>query len=445
MSEPGPTTQEPYPSRGLAWWTVVVLMTVYIIGYIDRQALTLMIDMVKADLGASDSQMGFLNGSFGIFYAVAGLPIAHWADRHSRRAIISIGLFSWTIMTAACGLAQSYWQLFTMRIGVGVGEATINPTAHSLLGDYFPRDKIPKAMSVFQIGAVTGSGLAFFIVGWVIETLEGSEPLTLPYIGDLFVWQETFLYISLPGLLGLLLLRTVKEPRRRGTKANGERDMASLEDVFAFYKRNWKTIVTHHLGFSSLAIMGFGFVGWTAPFMGRIHGVSPGIFGQWFGIQQIIFGSIGVVSAALIAEYLTKKGKRDANIIAGMLGGIGMIPVGLLTPIVPSEMWAWILLVPVAVFVNYPFGVAAGALPPIVPPNMRARVGAVYAFVVTIMGMTLGLSFTGMLTDYVFSKPEDVRYSLMVMVGVFGPIGVGLLWLGRKHYARSLEASDAWH
>lgn len=445
MSTTEPATQEAYPSRGLAWWVVVVLMTIYIIGYIDRQALTLMIDMVKTDLNVSDSRMGWLVGSFGIFYAVAGLPIAHWADRKSRRAIISIGIFSWTIMTAACGLAQTYWQLFAMRIGVGVGEATINPTTHSLLGDYFPRDKLPKAMSVFQVGAVTGSGLAFFIVGWIIETLEGSEPLTLPYFGDLFLWQEIFLYVALPGLLGVLLMRTVKEPRRRGSKANGEQDTASVADVWAFYKANWKTIVTHHLGFSFLAIMGFGFVGWMAPFMGRIHGVSPGVFGQWFGILQIIFGSIGVLSAALIAEHLTKKGKRDANIIAGMLGGIAMIPVGLLTPIVPTATMAWILLVPASIFVNYPFGVAAGALPAIVPPNMRARVGAVYAFVVTIMGMTLGLSFTGMLTDYVFSKPEDVRYSLMVMVGVFGPIGVGLLWRGRKHYARSLEASDAWN
>lgn len=451
MSEPpaenaGAQPQPPYPNQRYAWWVASALALIYVVGYIDRQALTLMMDMVKTDLGVSDTRMGWLVGSFAIFYAVAALPFAQLADSKSRRVIIAAGIFGWTIMTAACGLARSYWQLFIVRIGVGVGEATLLPSTYSILGDYLPRDKLPRALSVFQMGAITGTGLAFFIVGTVIKFVERSEPMSLPGFGPLFAWQETFLYIALPGFLALALMLTIKEPlRRAAANARNGHQAASGAELWAFYKANRKTILTHHLGFTSLAIMVYGFIGWITPFFGRIHGVDPGTFGQVFGALQVVFGNVGVIGAAFLAEYLTARGMRDANIVSGIIGGAVLIPVAMLTVALPSLNWAWVFLVPSAMLVSYPFGIAHGALPVIVPPNMRARVGAIYNFFFTILGMALGLGITGMLTDYLFTRPEDVGYSLMVMIGFFGPIGIGLLWLGRKPYAASVDASKAWH
>lgn len=439
------SSTQPYPNQRYAWWVAVVLATAYTVGYIDRQALSLMTDMVKADLGVSDSYMGWLNGSFGLFYAIAGMPIGYMADKKSRRAIISVGILLWTIACAACGLAQTFWQLFAARVGVGVGESTLLPCTHSLLGDYFPPRKLPRAMSVFQMGGITGSGLAFFVVGTVISMVEGSEPLTLPRFGPLAPWQETFMYVALPGFAMLALMLTVKEPLRRmvsGARGGGS---AKTREVVDFYRANWQTLTCHHLGFASMSIVAFGVIGWMAPFFGRTYGVAPATFGQIYGIYQIVIGNIGVICVALLAEYLARQGRSDANILAGAYTAAAVIPVCMLTPMMPTETWAWISLVPNTLLVGSMFGLAHGALPVIAPPNMRARVGAFYTFFYTVVGSLLGFGFTGMLTDYLFTGPEDLRYSVMVMVGVFGPLGFGLLWLGRKHYAASFEASKAWH
>lgn len=441
------SSTQPYPNQRYAWWVAILLATAYTVGYIDRQALTLMTEMVKADLGVSDTYMGWLNGSFGLFYAVAGMPIGYLADKKSRRAIISVGILLWTVACAACGLAQSYWQLFAARVGVGVGEATLLPCTHSLLGDYFPPRKLPRALSVFQMGGITGSGLAFLVSGTVISLVESSEPLSLPAIGPLAPWQETFMYVALPGFVMLALMLTVKEPLRRIMKGqqSSSHGGATTRELVAFYKANWQTLSCHHLGFASMSIVAFGVIGWMAPFFGRTYGVAPATFGQIYGLYQIVFGNIGVICVALLAERLTRQGRSDANILAGAYTAAAVIPACILTPMMPTETWAWISLVPNTLLVGSMFGLAHGALPVIAPPNMRARVGAFYTFFYTVVGSLLGFGFTGMLTDYLFTSPEDLRYSVMVMVGFFGPLGLGLLWLGRKHYARSLEAAEAWH
>lgn len=438
---PTDAAEPPYPKPAYAWWVASALALVYVVSYIDRQALNLMIDMIKSDLGVSDTRMGLLGSSFGVFYAFGALPFAQLADSKSRRAIISFGIFGWTIMCAACGFARTYWVLFVARIGLGVGESSLVPGVYSILGDYLPREKLPRAMSVFQIGAITGTGIAFFVVGWVIKLVESSEPLVVPGFGALLTWQETFLYVAAPGILALLLMLTIKEPVRRGMASADGHKAASTAELIAFYKANAKTIFTHHVGFSSVAIMIFAFIAWMAPFFGRVHGVNPGDFGIYFGLMQIFGGSFGVICAALLAEHLAKRGYHDANVRSGLVGAVLLVPLTLLVLLMPTSTLAYIFLIPAATMVSYPFGIAHGALPGITPPNMRARVGAIYNFVHTIMGMALGLTIPGLLTDYVFTQPEGLKYSLMVMICFFGPVGITLMWLGLKPYARSYEAA----
>lgn len=139
-----------------------------LVAFIDRQVVAIVVEPMKNDLGISDTEVGWLYGVFALFYAAAALPIAAFADTRSRKHIIAIGIFFWSLMTIACGLSRSYWQIFLARIGVGVGEATLSPSATSLIGDYFPRDDIPLALSVFQIGPIAGSGIAFIIGGLVL-------------------------------------------------------------------------------------------------------------------------------------------------------------------------------------------------------------------------------------------------------------------------------------
>ena len=174
-------TEPPYPDRKYAWFVVGVLIVASLVAFIDRQVVAIVVGPMQDDLGVNDTQIGWLYGVFALFYAAAALPIATLADRYSRKHIIAIGIFLWSLMTIACGLTRSYCQIFLARIGVGVGEATLSPSTTSLIGDYFPREDIPLALSIFQIGPIAGSGIAFIIGGLVLSIVEAAEPMVLPW------------------------------------------------------------------------------------------------------------------------------------------------------------------------------------------------------------------------------------------------------------------------
>ena len=158
MSDPEitPKRRPIYP-----WYVVVVLMVAQVVSFIDRQVITLLVQPIRSDLQISDTEMSLLMGfAFALFYVTMGVPIARLADRYSRRKLISAGIFLWSIATAACGLAKSFGQLFLTRIAVGVGEASLTPAAYSMIADYFPKEKLGRAIGVYAIGVDLGGGVS---------------------------------------------------------------------------------------------------------------------------------------------------------------------------------------------------------------------------------------------------------------------------------------------
>jgi len=212
---------EPPPeSSTYQWYVVVICMVAYILSFVDRQILSLMIEPIKADLMLSDTQFSLLQGlAFSLFYAIMGLPIAALADQKSRIKIIATGIAFWSLATAACGLSKNFIQMFIARLSVGAGEAALSPAFYSIVADLFPKDKLGRALGVYAIGAFIGSGLAFLIGGYVIGLLKDVSFVALPLIGEVKTWQLTFMIVGLPGvLLALLMVLTVREPARKGMK-----------------------------------------------------------------------------------------------------------------------------------------------------------------------------------------------------------------------------------
>ena len=188
-----PTSVEPWPRPGIAWYAVVILVVAFIFSFVDRIIISMLVEPLKADLGLSDTQLGLLQGpAFALFYALVGLPIGRWADRYSRRAIIAWGISIWSVMTAVCGLARNFLQLFLARVGVGVGEAALSPAAYSMIADYFPREKLGRAVGVYQAGAFFGAGLSFLVGGLVIQAVAKAGEISLPVIGEVQAWQMVF-------------------------------------------------------------------------------------------------------------------------------------------------------------------------------------------------------------------------------------------------------------
>lgn len=433
----------PYPSTGYAWFVVAVLALASAISYVDRQVVAIVADAMKADLGVGDAQIGLLYGIFAVFYAIAALPLALMADRYSRKHIIAAGIFVWSLMTIACGLTRSFWAVLAARIGVGVGEATLVPATNSLVSDYFPRDRIPLALSVFQTGAIIGTGLAFVVVGMVLAFVEQRPLPVLPIVGELAPWQQTFIYVGAPGILLAAVMLLIREPVRRLVldPITGS-SQASFAQIRAFYRRNAATFVLHHLGFLSFALMGFAFVFWTVPFFSRVHGLAPAHAAQIFGWIFLVCAPFGAVWAGLLAGWLNRRGRQDGNVLAGLIGGAAGIPLVLAIQLMPNPTLAFVLYAPALFFVNSPFGLAFGALPVITPPQMRATVAGVYMFVISL-GMMLGPPLAGLVNEQVFPQADGVRYSLIALTLVFGACGSLCLWLCRRHYAASLAAADA--
>ena len=431
---------------GYSWYVVAVLLLAYTVAFIDRQILSLLVQPIRRDLGISDTQIGLLAGfAFALFYSVLGVPIARLADRKSRRAIISIGVALWSLMTAACGLSKTYWQLFLTRVGVGVGEATLSPAAYSIIADYFPPKKLAKAIGVYCMGLYGGAGLAMLAGSAVVALVSDAAAIDLPLIGTVFPWQLTFFIVALPGLLVLALMATVKEPARRqflpdGTTKTAEVRVVPLTEVFEFMSANKKIIVAHFGGFLALGTVISAYLVWVPEFLRRSYDFSISEAGFIYGPALLVLGTAGPYAGGWLAEKLTDRGYKDAEMRASLIGGIGMIPLTVLTPLAPDKTTAVIMLAAVTFFLSSPQGLAPTILQLIAPNRMRAQLTAVFMFIAVLAGYTIGPAFVAMATDYIFKDDGALRYSLAIVSALLTPIGVLFLWYGLKPYAqRSVE------
>jgi MFS family permease len=200
---------------GYAWYALFVLVLVYVINFIDRQILSILVGDIKRSLGVSDAEIGFLYGTaFAVFYALFGIPLGRLADSWYRGRLMAIGLALWSSMTAFSGFANSFGMLAAARIGVGIGEASASPAAYSMISDSFPKERRATALSIYSSGLYIGGALALPIGGAVSSRWNGAypDPVTAPL--GLEGWQAAFLAVGLPGLLLALWVLSLREPLR---------------------------------------------------------------------------------------------------------------------------------------------------------------------------------------------------------------------------------------
>ena len=425
------------------WYVVVLLMVAYAFSFIDRTILNLLVEPIRADLGLSDTQISLLMGlAFAIFYTVAGLPIAYLADRYSRRTIIGVGITVWCFMTAACGLSRSFGQLFLARMGVGVGEAALSPAANSLISDSFPKEQLGRAIGVYAMGTVIGMGLALIIGGQAIATTMAFGTVELPVVGALRPWQIVFLLVGLPGLVIALLMTTVKEPRRRGL-LHGDQ-VVSLLSTARFLGSRWRTYSAHFLGLSVTTIMAYGYVGWVPTFFIRTYGWSIEQIGLAFGLVMTFAGMAGVYLGGWLADYWQNRGVADAHWRVILVAVGILLPAYGLVTLMPSPGLALAFLIPGVIGGGMSTPPALAALMIITPNQMRAMAAALYFFVLSLIGLTVGPTAVALLTDYYFADEAALRYSMAIVAFVSWLLASLVLLVGWKHYRRSLDESRDW-
>ena len=410
------------------WYVVAVLTLANVSGFVDRQLLSLLVLPIKRDLGISDTEMSVLMGlSFSVLYTALGLPIARWADRGSRPAIIAGGVALWSVMTMLCGLARTYARLLWARIGVGIGEAALAAPAVSLISDYFPRERLGTAMSVYSLGVFLGSGIAYVVGGWAVGSLTVIGTVTLPFVGALRPWQASFLMVGAPGLVIAALMLTVREPRPIGARSAEGAPLSALLQYLGTQRRAFVSLCG---GFSALATVNYGIAAWLATFLVRTYGWTPARAGVVQGALTMTVGVVGVLVGGRVADRFVRRGRPDGRLRVGIIGAVGMLVSATTYPLMPTAMLAVAWLGVVNFFAAFPWGAAPAAAAELFPAPLRAQGVAIYFFVLNLVSATLGPTLVALLTDYVFRNERAVGYSLAVVNVVGMSVGIVLLRWG---------------
>ena len=444
------TATSSYPAPAYGWYVVVILTVAYIVSMLDRQILALLVPSIKQDLDFTDTQISLLLGpAFAIFYTVLAIPLGRMADRRSRRGMIAIAITVWCLMTAACGLAKNFMHLFLARLGVGVGQAALNPAALSMISDYFPRERRGKPVAFYSLGISLGAGLAMLLGGMVIGYFKSVPPVSLPLIGELAVWQTVFLTVGLPGLFIALLMGTVREPERQGKiqiqdQAVGTEQAMPIKQVAQFLLQRWRTYGTLFMGMSVVTIIGYAFMFLIPTMFVRTWGWSIPEIGKAYGLIVLFAGPTGVAIGGWMGDWLYKKGYRDGHMRATLVGVLILITFSIAAPLMPTPELAVMLLFPATVGAAMPSATGAAALMMIVPNQLRAVTTALYYFVIGILGLTFGSLSVALVTDYVFGDDAALRYSIVCVVIGSGIMALGFLINNLKHFRESVIEADQW-
>lgn len=382
-------------------YVVILLAVVNVFNFMDRTVISVLMPAIKADLGLTDTQLGFLSGlAFALFYATLGIPIAALADRSIRRNIIAAALVIWSSMTALCGAAQSFTHLLLCRVGVGVGEAGCLPSSHSLISDYVPREKRSSALAIHTAGSTVGAMAGLMIGGFLVAQ---------------FGWRETFVILGAPGIiLAIIVWFTLREPPRGGSDAKPALAVAAGEPTTIMGLIRARPAYIHMvLVFATGGFVSFGLQQWLPSFYVRSYGLTIGQVGLVYGAVSGLAATAGALLGGFIGDRLLRRGPLTAiayAIVCAILAFAFKIAM-----LIADEAW---LSLTFNFFSSF-FGLAAhgpcfALVQSVTPAHLRARAAAVLTFLTSLIGTGAGPLFIGFVSDLNgHAGAESLRYGLL--------------------------------
>jgi MFS family permease len=414
------------PSVAYRRYVLGLLLLVYVVNFIDRNIVNILLEPIKREFDPSDTALGFLAGTaFAIFYATLGLPIARWADRGVRRNIIALALLLWSGMTALCGMARSFPQLAAARVGVGIGEAGCSPPAHSILSDYYPPERRGTAFATYALGIPIGTAFGIYVGGWMAET---------------FSWRSAFLLVGLPGILLAAVVRlTLREPPRGHSETRS--DAGAPPRIAEVAGTMWGLSSFRHLaaGATLHAFVGYGVLAWNAAYLMRSHGMSVGEVGAWLSGIGLIFGGLGTFLGGWLTDRLIPRDARWALWVPGISTLIA-VPFSIAFYQWPDARGALAFAgIPVFFGAMY-LGPTFSLTQALAPLRMRAVASAFLLFLLNLIGLGLGPQAVGVASDLLApSLEEDSLRGALTLVVAFN------FWSGAHYFlgARSLRADLA--
>jgi predicted MFS family arabinose efflux permease len=397
---------------------------------VDRNILSILLVDIKGELQASDAEMGFLAGTaFALSNAIAGIPLARLADRRPRRIIIALGLAAWSLLTAGQGMARSLALLALARVGVGIGEASTGPAAHSMISDYFRPARRATAISVYTMGGHLGILIGLTAGGWLNES---------------FGWRTTFVVVGLPGLLvALVFALTVREPVRG--QSEGRDDSEEQEHWWDVVRYLWSRPAFRHLSFAApLFVSAFYCINiWGPTFLIRVHGMTTSEVGVRLGPILGIGGALGTLIGGYACDRLSARDVRNYLRVPAF-AALGMVPFVVLFLFWPESELAVLFLAPAVflagTFIGPLYSVALG----LAKLRMRAMASAMIHLITSSVGAGVVPQVVGFLNDGLTPRfgDEAVRYSLLLLIAT-SSWGALHAFLAARTLRADMEASAA--
>ncbi len=403
-------TAEPAPERvpAYSWYALAVLTAVYVLNFLDRQLMYILLAPIKTEMGFTDLQLSaFGAGAFVIFYTLLGVPFGRLADRVSRKMMIGAGLAVWSLFSGLTGFADSFWTIFFCRLMVGVGEATLGPAALSLLSDYFPPRVRATVQSIYSAGIAIGGGAAFFLGGW---------------IGQVYGWRWAFFLLGFPGLLLAILVFALREqPRGR---ADDRPAAASVRGDWRQLFRS-KPLLYLFFGYALFGLASNNLGIWGGIFYVRVHTLSLLTVGTAAGIISILVG----IPSMILGGYFSDRFRRISP------GGRMAFTAAAAAVSVP--LWIGLLTItnlPLLVAVNVVLyglalmwvGPATADVTDIAGPHLRGLAIGIFFSLVNISAYLVGSMTIGKLSDL-----YGLQNALLICP-VACAIGAVLLWMGSR-------------
>ena len=422
MTNPNPAgvedslTSEPFdPSRSLQGRILALLLLAYVFNFLDRQILAILKIPIKAELGLSDTQLGLMGGiAFASLYSTLAIPIARYADRGRRVAVISTSVAVWSGFTALCGAAGNFWQLFAARMGVGIGEAGGVAPSYALIADYFKPQRRARALAIFSLGIPIGSAIGIYFGGWIATVLD---------------WRWAFALIGLAGIpVALSVRRFIPEPPLGATdRSSGATDPGFGQVMKLLLSKPSFWLLS--FGAASGSICGYGLGFWLPTFFTTSLGLPLDQLGYYFGTIVLVGGMLGIWLGGWLGDRLG--GARPGAY--ALVPGIAFLLAAplYLVALNNESLWLGLLLYTIPYMLSLAWlGPVINAVQHLVPPAMRATASASMLLINNLIGIGFGTFIFGFLSDEL--KPiygEDaLRMSIYYGLGFY--LVAGVLMLG---------------
>lgn len=414
------------------YYVVFCLMVASALSFLDRLALSMLIEPIKADLALSDTEISILAGAaFAGSYVIFAFVFGRWVDTRGRRNAIVLGMSLWSLATAAGGLARSFGGLFAARSLIGVGEASLNPAAYSMIADYFRPARRGIATAIFACGATVGGGLAIMLGGQLVDWVYATGA-TLPLMPDAAPWQIVFVVIGLPGLLvALLIALTVREPERQLTGGETQ-DIPGVRDALAFIGRNARALVPLFAGYSCIAVIGYSFMVWGPVHFMRLHDLDASEVGLLLGLGYGIGGTIGLLAGGFVADALVSRGRIEAPVLVSLFTVLVETPLFIGAYLAADFMTAAVLFCLGMAVASIVGGLQISMVQSLAPNRLRGIMAAVFGACVNLAGFGIAPTITALLAENLFGGEMGIGKALATMTAMAGACAAALILIGMR-------------